>query len=308
MTMGERTALVCGGSGFLGRHLCRELTTRGWRVIALGRRTDPPAGVGEYHVLELAHTSALRELLGATPVTHVVFVAGPADVTASVHDPELDLMAQLTPLSSLLGAIRTSVPRPALLLVSSAAVYGQPEGLPVSEGAPRRPISPYGYHKLFQEALVDEYRELHGLAACVARPFSIFGPGQMKLAVWDIARRALEDDRQVRGSGTDTRDYLYVGDAVRALALVLERANFAGEAINVASGTSVTIRELTTELYRALGIERAPLFDGVPMFGAPSHWEANIGMLRSLGFEPQVTLRDGLQRTAAWIRRQQEGS
>jgi nucleoside-diphosphate-sugar epimerase len=188
------------------------------------------------------------------------------------------------------------------VLLSSAAVYGNPVHLPVSEAALAAPVSPYGFHKVMQETLVDEYHQVFGIPAVKARVFSTFGEGLRKLAVWEIARRALNGDTSVHGTGEEIRDYLYAGDVARALVAIAERGRFEGEAINVASGNGNSVRELANAIFDALNLGRSPEFDGVAPRGTPISWIADVTRLSSLGFAPTASLHDALRQTVDWIR------
>lgn len=245
--------------------------------------------------------AALRALLDRYEPRLVVNAAGPADVASSFAGPEEDFREQLLPLVDLAGAIRSSTSRPQLLHVSSAAVYGEPGRLPVRESDPVSPLSPYGYHKAMQEWLIAEHGQLFGLRCCIARVFSAYGPGQRRLAIWEMAQRARRGDYSVRGTGDETRDYLFVEDVGRALVSLAQSAPFRGEVVNVASGTEVTVRRAAASIYRALGIDARPVFDRETMPGAPSHWRADVTVLQSLGFQPRTSFDAGIAVTAEWI-------
>jgi len=192
---------------------------------------------------------------------------------------------------------------PGVLLVSSAAVYGNAESSPVAEVEACRPISPYGFHKVGQEALLDEFGKLYGLSVCKARPFSTFGPGLRRLAIWDITRRAIAGDYALRGTGDETRDYLHVIDVAVALERIASRAPFQGEAINVASGRESTMRHVASLIYGALGLSATPTFDGTCLEGSPLRWRADISKLQDLGFRQKVMFETGIKETVEWIKR-----
>ena len=221
---------------------------------------------------------------------------------ASFDDPVRDLSAATFPLARVLDAIRRTNVEVRVLLASSAAVYGEPESLPIGESLALRPISPYGFHKLHQELLLDEYHRLYQLHVCKARIFSTYGPGTRQLAVWEIARRAMAGDFSVLGSGAEFRDYLYAEDVAEALRCICERSAFTAEAINVASGEEIRIAELTREIYAAIGTTADPAFLSEQRPGNPRRWRADVSRLRQLGFSPRVGLEEGVKRTVSWIR------
>src|SRR5204862_7019541 len=113
----------------------------------------------------------------------------------------------------------------------------------------------------------------------------------------------LSGQQSVYGSGDETRDYLYAGEVACAVALLAERAEFRGEAWNVASGESVTIRDLAQKIFRAAHIEASPQFTGEAVPGSPRCWRADVSRIRALDFTP-VPWSSGLARPIDWIRAQ----
>ncbi|HEX3071636.1 MAG TPA: SDR family oxidoreductase, partial [Thermoanaerobaculia bacterium] len=220
----------------------------------------------------------------------------------SIDDPLADLQAHIIPTANVLYALRRSSPGTRVLLISSAAVYGSPASLPISEDARLAPISPYGFHKLQQELLVDQYAALHGLRTCKARIFSTYGERLRRLAVWEIARRALAGNPEVLGTGEESRDYLDVTDAARAMVCIADRAPFEGEAINVASGGDVAVAAVAAEIFRLVGLPETPRFTGRTNPGNPIRWRADITRLLNLGCaDAGASWSSGLARTVEWI-------
>jgi len=297
-----QAALVLGSGGFIGRHATHALRAAGWNVFGAGRAAAPHGLDHAYFAGDLRDRAYVARLLDATRPERIVFACGPASVQRSFEDPVADFDAALLPLVQVLDGARRATRAPGVLLVSSAAVYGNPDSVPVAEGAPCKPISPYGFHKLQQEMLLDEFFALYGLPVCKARVFSTYGPGVRQLAVWDIARRALKGDFSLHGTGTESRDYLHVADVGAALEKICAGAPFAGECINVASGTETPIAQLANLIYSAAGAAGSPAFEGAAEPGKPLRWRADTGRLRALGFAPAVPLEQGLAETVEWIR------
>jgi len=300
-----KTVLMTGAGGFLAGHFATAFTSAGWRAVGVGR-TDPNRQADRFESFDLhdvADTERNVSLLERYTPDVVVHLAAPASVQQSMRNPLADVHGHVLPTAGLLESIRISAIDARFILISSAAVYGDPAALPVSEDAPLAPISPYGFHKLQQELLVDEYVSVHGLRGCKARIFSTYGENLRRLAVWDIARRALAGHYTVYGGGDETRDYLYAGDAGRAIVCIAERAACNGEALNVASGEAVTIRTLAGEIFRSAGIDAPPEFTGESLPGSPRNWQADITRLRNLGC-PTSQWASGLGGTISWIREQ----
>jgi UDP-glucose 4-epimerase len=304
----QKTVLITGAAGFIGGYAADHFSKAGWRVIAVDRNqrdsyTHPAKPHIEYSIsADLSYENIIVPLQQFCPQV-CIHLAGPASVGASFRDPLADFAAQTQPLLQLLESVRLSEIPTHVLLVSSAAVYGNPENLPIPEDAEVKPISPYGFHKYYQEALLDQYRALYGVSVCKARVFSTYGPGLPHLAVWDITRRALRGDYTIFGSGEETRDYLYIEDVAAALCCIAERASFAGEAINIASGRETRILDLTEKIYLELGLDATTrLLKQQGSSGNPVRWCANVSRLERLGFTRRISLEEGISRTVNWIR------
>jgi UDP-glucose 4-epimerase len=299
--MTKRTALVLGAHGFIGRYAVAALRAAGWTVFGAGRAAAL-ASESAYFAGDLRQRDHVGHILDSVRPGRIVFACGPASVQRSFEDPVGDFEAQMLPLVQVLDGARRAAHRPGVLLVSSAAVYGNPASIPVAESAPCQPISPYGFHKVQQEMLLDEFLALYGLPVCKARVFSTYGPGVRQLAVWDIAQRALKGDFTLHGTGRESRDYLHVADAGAALEKICSAAPFAGECINVASGVETPIEQLAALIYRATGAAGSPAFAGAAEPGKPMRWRADVSRLRALGFAPALPLEQGLRETVDWVR------
>lgn len=305
------TALITGAGGFIGKYVSKSFTDSGWRVIALSRghrqlEALPDVSCDVYVRSDLSNRgSELRQALREYKPNVCIHLAGPASVPDSFKEPSDDFTRHLFPFLNLLNDVRLSNQATKVLLISSAAVYGDPSTLPVREDQELSPLSPYGYHKLHQELLLKQYINIHGLRGCIARVFSTYGAGLKRLAVWDITKRALAGDRTLHGTGKESRDYLHVSDVARGLVCIAERAPFAGESINVASGQETKITHLAETIYKIVGIRGGVKLIGDNQQGRnkePMRWHADIRQLRCLGFEPNVDLESGLSSTVEWIR------
>jgi UDP-glucose 4-epimerase len=307
---GDKTALVTGATGFLGRHVARDLRERGWHVVGLGTRPPENAPLDvldEYHSLRLP-APRLAELTTAVAPDVCIHCAGRASVDSSIDDPSGDLQASVLVTAGLLEALRSTAPHCRLVYASSAAVYGEPLSLPVSEDQPLAPISPYGYHRQLCEGLCHEYAQVYGLRITVARIFSAYGPGLRRQVLWDICRRALTDRELVlRGTGDETRDFIHGHDVGRALVHLAMEADGRGECINVASGHGTRIRELAELALGHLNGGTPLRFSGESHTGNPTHWQASVSRLTDLGFSPRVPLGAGVAAYADWSRAEMRG-
>lgn len=300
-------ALICGAGGFLGSYATAAFHQAGWQVVGAGRGgalgleqypKDVPFFKGDFE-----SPVFVKQILEEFRPTRLIFAAGPADVQRSMIDPVMDFQDQMLPLIQVLWTASRMPNPPGVLLVSSAAVYGNTAASPVSESEPASPISPYGFHKFAQEALLDEFCNLYDVPVCKARVFSTFGPGLRRLAIWEITRRAMAGDFELRGTGEETRDYLHVADLARALECIASSVPFQGEIINVASGEESSIGQVASFIYATLGVTDSPRFDGKCLVGSPLRWRADVTALRDLGFRPQIPLQDGIRNTVDWIKK-----
>ena len=285
------SALVTGAFGFLGGAIATKLEADGWNVVRTGR----PA----HEIPSAPFDALLRE---ASPDL-VVHCASPASVPASVADPEADRAGSVVVLDQLLRrlAVLSTVPR--VLLLSSAAVYGQPERLPVGEADPLAPISPYGQHRAASEALLREYANANDVAVASLRVFSAYGEGLARQVLWDICTRALAGGPVVlAGTGAESRDFIHARDVARAVALVARQSEPGQDVYNVATGEELTIAKLAALLLGGLEVETDVVFSGETRIGDPDCWRADIGRLRSLGFEVTVPIEAGVRSYAQWVR------
>ena len=297
------TILITGAAGFLGRHIAREFAQAGCKVVGVDVAAAENSGLGpgvEYTRLTLPSPAFGELLLRVTPDA-LIHCAGRASVANSLSDPAADFRDGTVLTFEVLDALRRSAPGCRFVLLSSAAVYGNPATLPVTEEHVCAPLSPYGYHKRQGELLCEEFARLFAVPTMAVRIFSAYGPGLRRQVIWDICRQALtEPELRLRGTGGESRDFIHAADVARALRLIVETAPCTGEIYNLASGIETTIAELADRILRQFRREISVRFDGAQTPGDPLHWRAEISRARSLGFQPRVTLDKGLESFAAW--------
>jgi UDP-glucose 4-epimerase len=298
--------LITGATGFIGRALAESFLEGGTSsVFAVASNGGGlPSGLAGSVGLRLPHPD-LRRCLAEWQPDLVFHCAGSALPARSLSDPAGDFLSAVPVMQELLEGLRLEAPGAHLVMLSSAAVYGQPERLPVSELDPIRPLSPYGYHKWMAELLCQEYSAIYGLRTTCARVFSAYGPGLRKQILWDAISKLRGNDGAVFfGTGAETRDFIYIDDLVAALRLLGDRPDEAPHlACNVASGRETRIDEAVAAVAGALGISSGTWrFSGEVAPGAPSCWRADIGRLGRLGFVPSVAFEDGVRRTVAAAR------
>lgn len=306
MNQGEATVLVTGGCGFIGSHLVDALLAEGLAVRVLDNlssgRTEnlrQAAGRAELVVGDVRDAAAVNAAMAG--VTHIFHEAALVSVFDSVNRPlqnhEINIGGTL---NVLLAAREHGVRR--VVMASSAAVYGNDPELPKRETMRPHPASPYALAKLTGEYYLRLFAELYGVQTVSLRYFNVYGPRQDPSSPYSgvISRFAdgLAAGRTpiVFGDGLQTRDFVYVGDVVRAnlLAMRSRRAG-GGEAVNIGTGRRTSLLELLDTLGRIDGRGPAPEFREARA-GDVRDSVADIGAARELlGFEPAVSLEDGLR-------------
>lgn len=228
--------------------------------------------------------------------------SGAANVQESIAQPLRDYQLNTHNVLLLLEAMRRHRPDCRLINLSSAAVYGNPQALPVGEQHPTAPLSPYGYHKLHADLLCEEYARNFGIKSISLRIFSAYGPGLRKQLFWDLYQKTqAAQSLELFGSGQESRDFIYITDLIRAIDCVQEKAAFDGGCVNVASGVEVTIAEAVAAFTGAIGWEGEYRFSGKARAGDPDNWQADITLLQSFGFKPKHTIQTGLQALHTWL-------
>ncbi len=301
----RKNVLVIGASGFIGRALAHHFTKQQYKVYGIDRipsENAPLADLQRYEQIDLPNPH-LAQLLADWQPDVLIHCAGRASVPAAMKDPHADFYDGPVLTFELLEALRQNLPECAFILLSSAAVYGNPSHLPVSEDAPIQAISAYGYHKWQSEIMCAEFANVFGLHTASARIFSAYGPGLRRQVIWDICRKAITKQELIlQGTGNESRDFIHVRDIASAMQIITANAPMTGEVYNLGSGREVTIKELCHIILEALDMETEPLFDGVIPPGMPRNWRSDISLLAGLGFVPSVTLEKGIRSFAQWCR------
>jgi UDP-glucose 4-epimerase len=305
----NKTILITGASGFLGTWMADEAAKVGYTLIGIDLRAPMRPHLWAGFATSSLETVDLIQLMQGRTLSAVCHLAGGASVAASVSDPYGDF-ATLLPGTARLALYLIKVqPQARLFVFSSAAVYGNPQTLPITETTSVFPVSPYGIHKATAEALLYHYSRVFPLSVTIFRIFSVYGPGLRKQMIWDVSQRALtafkEGKKRITlfGTGHESRDFIYVEDLCEAVLTVMDHQSQEKiEFYNIASGVESTISEVAECLIRHLQVGVDVDFNGVLPKGDPVNWRADITRLLQLGFRPQYSLDCGLEQAVTWIR------
>lgn len=300
-----KRAVVLGASGFLGRALTAQLGRYAGSVVAVSRGTATPV-IPELHAAQIVtgDVTSLTDMKRAVDKADAVFVmAGVSGAALSWREPQRSLDINVGGMTNVLDALRDVAPEAAVVFPSSRLVYGASATLPVPEDAPLRPGSPYAAHKLFCERLLELYHERYGVRYAVARLTNPYGPSHhlpaqnYNVISTMIARARAGEELVVFGDGRQLRDYLFVDDAVAALAML---ATFArDEVVNVGSGVGTRFVDVVNAIVEAAGSGSIAYRDWPREDAAVESGDfvADVTRARALGLPQPRGIHDGLRQT-----------
>lgn len=307
MSSVETRTMVIGAGGFLGSHIAHYFGEAGHLIAAVGRFNTTPAFTSIYPNLWKLCGMTLPdarfiEVIKEFRPDLLVHCAGTASVGDSVLDPYGDFQRTVEVCAFTLEAVRKYAPDCRFILLSSAAVYGNPQQLPISEDAPCKPVSPYGYHKLMCEALVEEYNQLHGINTTILRIFSAYGERLTKQVIFDLCRKfsdASSETLEVFGTGEETRDFIHVTDIARSTECIYNSKS--NGIFNIGSGRQISVDRLVQFLKHIFSSTKTIRYTNTMRIGDPICWQADIAKLHSLGFLPAMEFETGIKQYVNWF-------
>src|SRR6266403_906803 len=298
--------LVTGGAGFIGSHTVDALIASGEHQVSIldnlssGKRkqVNPAA---RFHDVDLREREPVRRVIERERPETIIHLAAQMDVRRSVADPAFDAQVNVIGFLNLIESARAHGLKRVVFSSSGGAIYGESDDLPTKEDAPLLPVSPYGVAKLATEAYLFFYKVQYGIDYLALRFGNVYGPRQDphgEAGVVAIFCGRILDGKPVTiyGTGAQTRDYVYVGDVVRAIVAAL-RSNASGLALNIGTGIETTVNELYSTL---AGIADFPTH---PEYGAAKLGEQMRSVVSParaaevLGWRPEKKLADGLEET-----------
>jgi len=306
---------ITGGAGFLGSHLCDHYVQEGHHVVCYDNLfsgdlnnvrhlfTNPKF---KFVYGDVRDKDLLEKIMPRSDV--VIHLAAQIHVDRSITETKLTYDVNVIGTQNVLEVSRMfDIDR--VIFASSSEVYGSGETPKMSESHPLNAPHPYGASKIAADRMCYAYAKTYGMKINIVRLFNIYGPRQKDSGYGGVIsvftrRVASGQPPIVYGTGEQTRDYLYIKDAVRAYDLVLKSgANLAGTAINFGTGKEVTINHIAAEIIRLFG--KQDTLKPAHVTGRPSEVErlcADITLAeKELGFKPQYSFDEGLKELVSWF-------
>jgi UDP-glucose 4-epimerase len=299
------TAVVVGASGFIGSHLVDALLAEGLPVRALVREGPgllAPTALANPRLevlrVDMADAQALVQVCAGTEV--VFHLASSTLPHSSNLDPGFDVSSNLLGALHVLEAVRHSGGARMVLVSSGGTVYGPPQQVPIPEDHPTEPTCSYGITKLAMEKYVALYRQLHGVQGVVLRVANPYGERQRLDAAQGVVPvflgKALRGEPlEIWGDGSTVRDFLHISDVVAAL-LAAWRKPSGAFVFNVGSGTGLSLKGLVQLIEAELGRPLSVIHHPARSFDVPTNVLCITRAQRCWGWEPQVSVAEGLRR------------
>ena len=307
--------LVTGAAGFIGSHLCRRLAQEGSQIVGLDDlsegSSDNLSDVPEVDLIEADLRDSQKVRLASRKVDVILHQAAVRSVPRSLEVPVLTTEVNVVGTLNVLMAAQEEGAR--VVYASSSSLYGEADQYPVSEGFENRPRSPYAASKLAGELYCGAWWRGLGVPTVALRYFNAYGPGQDPASEYAAViprfiTACLDRERPiVHGDGEQARDFTYIDDVVEAnlLAARAPEATF-GRAMNIGGGGKPTsVNRLLAIIADLTGANPEPIHES-PRPGDVRLSQANVSLARELiGYEPMVSIEEGLLRTVTWFTRRQ---
>lgn len=302
--------LVTGGAGFIGSHLVDRLIKEGHDVVVVdnlstGKRKNINREANFYKADILGWR--LERIFHKEKPRLVCHYAAQMDVRKSVENPVFDAKSNILGLLNLLEVSVKNGAQRVIFASSGGAIYGEQVSYPATEEDPTHPLSPYGVSKLASEQYLYYYQKNSGLDYSVLRFANVYGPRQNpsgEAGVVAIFTKKLLDEEQpiINGNGMQTRDYVFVDDVVDAnMAVINGNVN---DTFNVGTGRETSVNELFSALLEQTGSKAKP-FHGMKKKGEQRRsCISALKLNRLLGWEPRVSLQEGLIKTVHYMKMQ----
>ncbi|AIJ06434.1 UDP-glucose 4-epimerase [Methanocaldococcus bathoardescens] len=297
--------LVTGGAGFIGSHIVDKLIENNYDVIILDNLTtgnknniNPKA---EFINADIRDKD-LDKKINFKDIEVVIHQAAQINVRSSVENPIYDGDINVLGTTNILEFMR-KYDINKIIFASSVGVYGEPNYLPVDENHPINPLSPYGLSKYVGEEYIKLYNRLYGIEYAILRYSNVYGErqdpkGEAGVISIFIDKMLKNENPIIFGDGNQTRDFVYVGDVAKANIMAL---NWKNETVNIGTGKETSVNKLFNIIKNEIGFKGNAIYDK-PREGEVYRIYLDIKKAESLGWEPEVDLKEGIKRVVNWMK------
>jgi NAD dependent epimerase/dehydratase len=317
MSLQQKKVLITGADGFIGSHLTEELIHKGYVVRAFvyynsfnsnGWLDSIPAETKskiEFFAGDIRDPNGVREAMKGVDI--VFHLAALIAIPFSYHSPDSYIDTNVKGTLNIIQAAKDNqVSR--ILITSTSEVYGTARFVPITEGHPKQPQSPYSASKIGADAIADSFFRSFDLPLTIVRPFNTFGPRQSARAVIPtIISQLLNGVEEIKlGDITPTRDLLFVKDTVNGFLKIAECDKLIGHEVNIATQSEISVGELANELIRQINPNAKIITDGQRLRPQNSEvfrlYGSNEKIMKHTNWKPKFTLTQGLADTIDWFR------
>lgn len=292
--------LIIGSKGFIGSHCVKYFSEKHevWECDVVADYITP-----NYLIVDTTNAD-YSDIFRQQHFDVCINCSGASSVPDSIKHPQRDFTLNTINVHKQLDAIRRFNPSCKYVNLSSAAVYGNPQRLPIAETQITNPISPYGVHKKMAEDICKLFYDHYHIKSCSLRIFSAYGEGLKKQLFWDLYQKGKSVTNVVLyGTGNESRDFIHVSDIVTVIGCVIKNGSFKSEVINVANGKEISINKVAKLFYQVFNSSNISVsFGSEQRVGDPKNWCADISMLKALNYKQKVGLKEGLERYAKWLK------
>lgn len=297
-----KRVLITGAAGFIGSKLAEKLKGDDNNIIFL---CDKILGNNSNCCeVDLTNIIETREYIHCIKPDIIFHCAGNANVQSSIAHPQQDFNSNVVTINNLLlSLLEEKMSNVKVVFLSSAAVYGNPNILPMGENEKLNPLSPYALDKMICENILYYYSKNHGFKVKIARIFSCYGEGLKKQILWDMFTKFKKTgELRMFGTGQESRDYIHVDDVTNCL-ILLSKDDSNEIIYNICNNEETKITTIVNMFAETMNINKSLIsFSELTRNGEPINWCGSNQKIVKLGYKKTVELQDGISRYCKWLR------
>jgi UDP-glucose 4-epimerase len=302
--------LITGGAGFIGSNIADAFVKEGHKVIVVdnlssGNRKNINRKV-KFYKADITDKAKIRSIFEKEKPEVVSHHAAQIDVRKSVQDPQFDANVNIVGALNVFESAKDNDVKKFIFASSGGTIYGECPGKAPDENAVARPLSPYGITKFAVEFYLKFYASIYGIKYTILRYANVYGPrqdphGEAGVVAIFSERMLKGQELLIFGDGKQKRDYVFVGDVVRANVAALKKAD--NQTINIGTKVGTSVNGLFSEMSRLTGYGKKPVHKPARPGELQNSYLDNGKALKALGWKPSVSLKDGLAVTIDFFKR-----